>query len=140
MKWAIGNGQRSHLRSWLILLLVVVFSSEEQADVGLCDGRADAETGKLRMGVGGSQRGGLWGGGSGDRRGLEGRLHEKGQGVSEVEKQVGRSHPQPWKAVVREWDVGFGGFRGGALPDGDRGRGVTVRMGDSLRWSPAMCT
>lgn len=34
------------------------------------------------------------------------------------------------EAVVREWDVGFCGFRGGALPDGDRGQGVTVGMGD----------
>lgn len=125
------------------MILLLFFPSKGQTDVGLCDGGAGAETGKLRMGVEGggwSQRGGLWGGGSGDRRGLEGRLNEKGQGVSEVEKQVGPSHPQPWEAVVREWDVGFGGFRGGALPDGDRGRGVTVRMGDSPRWSPAMCT
>lgn len=37
---------------------------------------------------------------------------------------------EAWEAVVREWDVGFCGFRGGALPDGDRGRGVTVGMGD----------
>lgn len=71
---------------------------------------------------------------------MEGRLTGKGQGVFEVEKQVRQSHPQPWEAVVREWDVGFGGFRGGALPDGDRGRGVAVRMGGSRRWSPATWT
>lgn len=40
--------------------------------------------------------------------------------------------------MVREWDVGFGGFRGGALPDEDRGLGVTVRMSAGGGWSPAM--
>ena len=43
-----------------------------------------------------------------------------------------------WEAVVREWDVGFDGFTGGALPDGDRGRGVTVRLAEGGRWSPAV--
>lgn len=37
---------------------------------------------------------------------MEGGLHTEGQGVFAVEA---------WEAVVREWDVGFCGFRGGAL-------------------------
>lgn len=46
--------------------------------------------------------------------------------------------PGAREAAVREWDVGFGGFTGGALPHGDRGRGVSVGMAEGGRWSPAV--
>lgn len=88
VKRTTRNLKRSHLSSWLILLF---FSSKEQAGAGLCDAGTEAQTGKLRLGVGeGRLRkgGGLWGEGSGTSRGLVGRLHQEGQGVFEVEKQV----------------------------------------------------